>query len=318
MSLIRPLVFAVCFLALTSCHKDVRPLWSHYFPEEDFSLLRETLETFIADDQAITQRPKLDWEKATVKWKGEALDLRELVGYCYFAKPEEYREIISNSFSLAGKRLELLSKYRASYENVSELLSLKMVPAVEKTNSEFIARDFVPGISTLLVYDLGAWTLPVPKKDAGLWQRGDSVLFDRGRRQLLTHLEGATQVTTEEPLPGLEQSRFKKIFSRSSQTASLALVLNELKDLGSEKGFLFGLPDCNTILLVPLSYTEFHIRSSWLIKETMEQMNRSPFPLSSNFFLAEGSDYRQIPFLKMPSGAYLPSFPKSLQARINP
>lgn len=308
---------AVVFFCLSfSCRKEVRPVWSHYFPEEDFSLLRETLDGYIADRKGKPHPPDLDWTKATVEWGGETLDLRELIGFCYFAKPEEYATKISNSFSTAEKQLELLSKHRRVFNKISGLLSLKMIQAADAAG--LVARNDVPGVATLLVYDLGMWSLPVPRKDLETWQLNEAALFQEARLHLLSQLGPSVQLTTEEPLPGFEQTRYKKIFSHSSRTAALVLGLNEMKDLTSERGFLFSLPDWNTILFIPLSLSELQIRSSGLIKESIEQMNRSPFPLSSNYYLMQGREIRQIPFVKTALSTYLPSFPESIRLQKSP
>ncbi|MBL8991973.1 MAG: hypothetical protein JNM63_01450, partial [Spirochaetia bacterium] len=72
------LLFLLLLLAPVSCRKEARPAWSLYYPLEDFTLFKESVETFVSAENKAGKNASLDWDKALVVVNGDGLDLREL------------------------------------------------------------------------------------------------------------------------------------------------------------------------------------------------------------------------------------------------
>ena len=278
------------------------PGWASFLTAEQrqhfVALASEELQrrgaSFTLDDQ----RGVIDLPEAAGDLPAGAYGLVPLAQRCRPAAPEEWPRLISDHFGQAAKvetdRRKLLSSVD-DFTKVESHLCVRLWEP-ELATSALVAREDLPGLSSVLCFDLPANLSPVTKPQAERWNRPLDALF-RTAVANSTRMDALRQGRVE-----IVKGMFVTALDGGSCTSAHALKLRDVLGPQSPLGLLVAVPHQALVLFHKIDTRDITAFVGAMGKMAYGIHQDGPASISPDLFWLNGGTYERIPVTKSEAG----------------
>lgn len=198
----------------------------------------------------------------------------------------EWRQATAET-PVSGAALEELS---GDFQAASRHLSVSLRPA-EQADDDLVARRDMPGILSILVYDLPEMLVPVHPAYLDNWSRGEEEVF----RTALENVRNSPQPKIGDvELPGC--GTVKVLLGENYSTAAHALLLEEHPECLGAFGALVAVPNLHTVLCFPISDRRVAPAVPLMARMVARIYRPGPEAVSDGLFLYSEGTYSELAY----------------------
>lgn len=233
------------------------PDWASFFSASDYNRFTE-----IVHDYFRARGDEIDIVDGGFDYSfdGEMnvqLGLHNLSQVCHASDRSDWREIIENHFNTfehsERERLELEANI-GDFNKVRDMIVVRLYPVgflefkKDDDGHNWMAREDIPGIISVLAFDLPSCVRSVTREETAAWNRSDDELFRIGLQNTRA-LQEAVQIDRLD----LENANYLHVIGGESfMTATHALLLHDKPDLLGTHGAWVAVPHRHMVVVHPI------------------------------------------------------------------
>ena len=230
--------------------------------------------------------------------KGKNFGLVNLAQNCKLAQKQEWSSIIKNHFD-ALKQSDTdeseLQKNIATFDKIKGLIAVQLYPvdyfdSVPEMKQSSISRSAMPGVMSVLVFDMPKAIRGVKRTESKMWNKSDNELFAIGLANVFKKTQ--TKLTSQD-VPG---GKVFFITAESFLTGVLALNLKQFNECLSQNGSLVSIPARGIILCHPILDLGVVKIISTLAPYTAKIFGEGPGSLSPRLYWYKDDMFTDLPY----------------------
>jgi hypothetical protein len=218
-----------------------------------------------------------------------------LAQVCNQVPGDEWPQRIADHFdalALAAKDHEQFNARAAAFEQVKELIAVRLGDEASLPSDKLLFRRDLPGTISYLVFDLPHSVESVPRETPERWGKSVDELFALG----LANVKSSARPDVEqvEIQPGVS---FTAYSGESFFTASFALLLDDLPGATGEHGTLVAVPHRHMLLFHRIDDADGAIRAVQHLGVLAVNLDeQGPGSISPNLYWYRAGTFTNLPF----------------------
>jgi hypothetical protein len=273
------------------------PAWTPFFTREQFETFVNALGDYFQKHKSKMKFPDPAQPRLTVgagSFPPGQYGVINLAQICNQVPSHEWPQRIADHFdalAAAAKDHEQFNVRAAEFEQVKDLLAVRIGDEGSLPTDKLLFRRDLPGTISYLVFDLPNSVESVPRELPEKWGKGVDELFFLG----LANVKQSAK-------PEIEQVEIQRGVSftaytgESFFTASFALMLDELPDAVGEHGTLVAIPHRHTVLFHRIENADaiFAVQRLGVLAINLDE--QGPGSISPNLFWYRAGRFVDLPF----------------------
>jgi hypothetical protein len=288
---------------------DTVPQWAKFFSLEEFNSFIEQVESYFGD-----AKQELNVEEGTIsaigkKWPKGKMGLHNISRFCKENEPKNWKILIQNHFDRMAeltKEDETLKKIVNDFDKVSKHLALRIYPVevVHKSFTTAIYREDIPGLATVLMFDLPNTVKNVDKELTKKWKKTDAELFEIGMKNVMKNNKFQTQKSK------VQDMTVSVICAENSYSNIAALDPAMMKKCTGPMGAIVSLPHRDAAFVYPIESADVLKDLMNITKIATSMFTSEVGPVTDKIYWYYNKKYTLIPYgfkdktltLEMPPG----------------
>ncbi len=234
---------------------DAPPSWAAFFTGRQYAAFMTLVSNYFRDKGTAFTLEEGGVRVGRDDEQGERqLGLLNLAQKCHLQDERRWGQIIAEHFhnvDRSQREGEALEERLEDFDKVSELLAVRLWPTSyrdEMDEGHLIYREDLPGVLSVLVYDLPSTIRNVAPKESEAWERSREELFQIALENVLEMC--IPDVLTKEVGDGVTLTC---MVDESFYVATHALLLEHHPDNLGPHGALIGIPHRHVLLSYPIA-----------------------------------------------------------------